>query len=567
MMESMGDMMGAAMGARPSKEFYPALMDVPVLSLEARAEIERQARSRVALGGDAVTQAQADLHRAMEVSDAMALEHASQRLRDGLAMVDSGSAALRALAEGQAPRQIALTWFKEQMQLPVPKGERPAGGALGLSWFHLITMAIVSTFAVTMVLLSLARLRRASRLMRHLSGSAVTVSAVQQVQPQAVQTAPRSGDTVDMPAPEPLRVPTAAGPIVPLPAPGKAWSGKVRLAAIFHETPSVKTFRLVAPDGGPRPFDFMPGQFLTFSAEIGGKTVRRSYTIASSPTRRDYLEVTVKREENGVFSRHLHDTLAVGDLIEITAPSGSFTFTGEEADSVVLIGGGVGITPLMSAIRYLTDRAWVRDIFLLYCARTTEDFIFKEELEYLQRRYANLHIAATMTRAAGMSWMGPQGYITKTFITETVPEITRRRVHLCGPPAMMNATRALLDELGVPKAQVRTEAFGPAGPREAPVPSGHAAVSSGPASATIRFSRSGKAAPLPPDKSVLEVAESVGVEIDSSCRSGTCGTCKVRLREGSVTMEVEDGLAPGDKEAGFVLACQAKSVGNLVVDA
>ena len=88
--------------------------------------------------------------------------------------------------------------------------------------------------------------------------------------------------------------------------------------------------------------------------------MKRSYTIASSPTQAHYCAVTVKREENGVVSRFLHDEVKEGDLLELSAPGGKFVFTGEEADSIVLIAGGVGITPMMSAIRYLTDNrlAW-----------------------------------------------------------------------------------------------------------------------------------------------------------------------------------------------------------------
>ncbi|MFM9776299.1 FAD-binding oxidoreductase, partial [Streptomyces galilaeus] len=88
--------------------------------------------------------------------------------------------------------------------------------------------------------------------------------------------------------------------------------------AVFPETPTVKTFRLVNPEGEDIPFVFMPGQFLTFSAEIRGERARRSYTSASSPTERSYVEVTVKREEQGLISRHLHDRAAIGSLLEVS---------------------------------------------------------------------------------------------------------------------------------------------------------------------------------------------------------------------------------------------------------
>jgi ferredoxin len=105
--------------------------------------------------------------------------------------------------------------------------------------------------------------------------------------------------------------------------------------------------------------------------------------------------------------------------------------------------------------------------------------------------------------------------------------------------------------------------------KAAPAPGATAEVGAVPGTGTaqVRFSVSGKTGPLRPNQSVLEAAEAIGVDIDYSCRVGTCGTCRVRLLEGAVTMEVEDGLQPGDKERGVILSCQAKSSGNLVVEA
>jgi ferredoxin len=176
--------------------------------------------------------------------------------------------------------------------------------------------------------------------------------------------------------------------------------------------------------------------------------------------------------------------------------------------------------------------------------------------------------------------MGSEGQITADFLRRAIPDLAKLRVHLCGPPGMMEALRKTLGELGVPPAQIKTEAFGPA--RGAVPPPGttvmaarvadggdvrEGAAAIGPATASVRFVRSNKAAPLPPDKSVLEIAESIGVPIDYSCRAGICGVCKTHLLEGDVTMEVQDALTEDDKAKGIILACQAKSIGNLVVEA
>jgi ferredoxin-NADP reductase len=303
--------------------------------------------------------------------------------------------------------------------------------------------------------------------------------------------------------------------------------------------------------------------------------VKRSYTIASSPTQQDYAEITVKHEEGGVVSGFLHDRVRPGDLLEFSGPSGSFIFTGRECKCILLIGGGVGITPLMSVLRYLTDRCWPGDIYLMYGCRTPQDIIFRQELDYLQRRHPNLHVIITVSRPEGTDWKGRTGRITKDLIVESVPDLASRYVHICGPVPMMEAIKKNLAELNVPSERIKTEAFGlalgkpePTRPRPMP-PSGigieeHAAQTSLP---TVMFSLSDRSATLRSDETILDAADEVGVEIDNSCRVGTCGTCRVKLLSGDVTMAIEDGLEPGDKEQGIILACQAKSTGNVTVEA
>ena len=578
-----GGMMGCMGG--PGRPFYASLLDMPALTAEARRVIEAEAERRIGWGSQAITSGQARLHHALATNDTAAVQQATAGVREGLLLLESGTAALRAIEVGTAPRQLAMTWFRDQLGLPPTEASPTAdGGPWGLSWYHLTSMTFLVAFLVGTLLIQHARMRRVSALVERLSaapaggpapGPAPAPGEPSEPRPPALPT----GGPSDFPAPLVGTVPAPLASAAPSAAAATAaarrpWSGKLRVAAIFRETPTVKTFRLVEPGGGDVPFTFMPGHFLTVSAELDGKTARRSYTIASSPTQRSHVEVTVKREEQGLISRHLHDRVAVGESVEVSAPLGIFTFMGEEA-SIVLIAGGVGITPMMSVARYLTDRSYPCEIFFLYGARSPEEFVFREELEYLQKRHANLHVAATMSRAEGTAWMGATGPISKEFIARSVPEIARRRVHLCGPPPMMEAVRAALAELGVPKDQIKTEAFGPArgvAPgTAAPLPSsGLAPVGETIpriATAEVRFTKSGKTGALAPDQTVLEAAEVIGVEIDYSCRVGICGACKVRLIEGAVTMEVEEGLPPEEKARGVILACQAKSVGNLAVEA
>ena len=202
---------------------------------------------------------------------------------------------------------------------------------------------------------------------------------------------------------------------------------RVTSRRVFNETPEVRTFRLVSPHGGPLPFDYLPGQYLNIQLNIDGRRVNRSYTIASSPMRGGYCELSIKREDAGLASSYLHRHLHEGDRLRISAGAGRFIFTGQESDSVVLIAGGVGITPLMSITRYLTDRAWAGEILPLIVARTENDLIFKDELDLLKKRFPNLRVWVTLTRIQpDDAWDGQRGRMSQDWLTQAVPDLPRR---------------------------------------------------------------------------------------------------------------------------------------------
>ncbi len=124
----------------------------------------------------------------------------------------------------------------------------------------------------------------------------------------------------------------------------------------------------------------------------------------------------------------MHDTVKEGDLLTIAAPAGRFTFTGADATGVALLAAGVGITPLMSIVRYLTDQNWGGQIYFVYSYKTERDIIFREELEALRRRFPNLHLTLTLTRADGTQWDGATGRIDATLLTRVIPDLTEYSV-------------------------------------------------------------------------------------------------------------------------------------------
>lgn len=608
-MAGMGGMMEnmmEKMGAPKPKALYPTLMSLPDLPLEQRAEVQREAHERMEQGTALMAEGLKSLSQSAVLNNFVAMQVATTQLREGLSQFESGLAAHRALAEGRSPRNVALQWFKQEMNLLPPKEDKLGHGILGLSWFHFYVMLLLIGVAVVALWLYFFKMRRAAALVKRLAedaGPADPSRAIASEKPVASTGEAPASNSKDQPA----KPPTGAshpsmpqGGKSPIPAsaeccdeptgvcataedgstdrpelsPGllpvaKKTLCRLRVAQIYQETVDVKTFRLVACHGGGIPFNYLPGQFLTLTLPTGGKPIRRSYTISSSPTQGYYCELTVKREEHGAGSRYLHDVVRVGDTLEVQAPSGKFVFTGKEADSIVLISGGVGITPMMSIVRALTDMVWHGDIYFIAACRDPEHFIFQSELLTLQARHPNLHVHVAMSQIEQDVEDYHRGRLTKDRLADWVPGIASRWIHLCGAPPMMDAVKQMLAELGVPGEKIHTENFGSQQKPLARAAERMKAQQAIPVEKTgrVTFQSSAKTTDLLRDETVLEASERIDVTIDSSCRTGSCGACKVKLLAGSVSMEVEDGLDPDEKASGMILACQAKTTGDVTVDA
>ena len=551
---------GMGMGAPRPREFYPALMELGDLAPESRREAERLARERMSAGIALMSSGLARLEDATAPEDLRRMHEAAAQVRQGIEQLESGTAALQALSAGKAPREISLDWLRKSMSLPSADIARPHG-LFGLSAFHYFSMFLLATLVATLLWTNWQKMRRSRALVARLVSSG-------------------NGAPLALPTATPAQRLPDSLPAQEVPSKPNSWNGLLRVVRIFEESPNVRTLRLASPDGSELPFRHLPGQFVTFTVRPIDQPIKRSYTIASPPSRRDYLEVTVKREEHGTVSSFLHG-VHEGDTLHVTGPSGTFTFMGEGANSIVLISGGVGVTPMMSVLRYLTDRSWSGDIFFIYGCRSDRDVIYREELEYLQRRYPSLKLLIVADQASA-DWPHARGRMTAELLSSVVPHIQTRRIHLCGPPAMMTALRAALAELSVPLEQIKTEVFiGRERPKPDQVARNSQTVQAEPTASrptnadaatvpgvsVLTFARSRQTALLPPDKTVLEASEDVGVNIEYSCRVGVCGLCKVKLLSGTVTMEVQDSLDANDKKNNVILACQAKSTGDLSVDA
>ncbi len=326
------------------------------------------------------------------------------------------------------------------------------------------------------------------------------------------------------------------------------------LARVEDQTHDAKTLRFTLPQG--ETFASRPGQFLTFNWNVDGQVIPRCYSICSSPLQAGYVEITVKRAEKGRVSTFLHQRAGVGVAVEARGPSGQFFFDQSKHGKIVLLAGGSGITPMMAMLRYIDDLHLTTDVSLIYFVRTPADIIFENELKRLRTSIRNFRYAVVVSRP-DVSWQGATGHFSRELLEGNASDLHSCTFFLCGPPAFMDTARTILHSLGVPDSRILRESFGgslaPASLKET-------------TPGSVEFVRSGKSCELTEGKTLLEIAESYGVPVPSSCRQGQCGTCVVRLLGGHIRMDTEDGLTPELKERGYVLACVGRADGAVSLD-
>lgn len=407
----------------------------------------------------------------------------------------------------------------------------------------------------------------------------------------------------------------ADGLLIPVPRKRRR---KLRCIAVIDETRDVKTFVFEGVE--PQLFGYRPGQFITLELPVAdGKKLRRSYTLSSSPSRPHRVSITVKRVPDGRGSNWLHEHVAPGFECNVTGPHGEFTCGIERSyPKLLLIAAGSGITPIASMFRWLADSMAEANVVVINNVRTPEDVIFDAELRYLASRLGSrCRLAIVPSRVPpGRQWLGPIGRFSRSLLEAVAPDCLERQVYTCGPESYMSHVREVLEEIGLPDEQYHEESFGTPttaaatnGPGQAeaaeskgleppqtaastkptPAPteqaSGKAAGSmrsSGPApapqrevdasarEAIVHFKRSGVKVTLAAGDNLLDAAEENAVDLPSSCRSGNCGTCKVRKISGDVDMDPDEqeALSRDEIEDGWLLCCVSElKRGTLELDA
>ena len=349
------------------------------------------------------------------------------------------------------------------------------------------------------------------------------------------------------------------------PAPGFTVA---RVARVDPLTVDSVAITVTVPDDQADRFTFTPGQHLTLRREIDGQDLRRTYSLCSSCAGGP-LRIAVKKLEGGAFSSWATSGLAVGDELEVLPPAGRF---GPHLDPTRsrrygLVAAGSGITPVLSIAASVLDVEPASDVVLVYGNRTSRDVMFLEELADLKDRCPDRLVLLNVLSREEQESELLSGRIDRDRLTRLaqsglLPVSEIDEFYLCGPFGMVTEGRQTLLDLGVPPEHVHVELFHADAPPPRPPRQGPAHDA-----ATVTVVLHGRASTVPVDGdagTVLDAVLALRPDAPYACKGGVCGTCRARVVQGAVEMDVNYALEADELERGIVLTCQSRPTTDVV---
>ncbi len=348
------------------------------------------------------------------------------------------------------------------------------------------------------------------------------------------------------------------------------------VADVRKETDDATSVAFHVPDELAENYRFTQGQYLTLRTHVDGEDLRRPYSVCVSPDKGE-LRVCVKKMPMGRFSSFVNDNLKAGDRLSVLPPMGRFhaPLEAEGEKSYVLFAGGSGITPVISIIETVLECEPLAKVTLFYGNRATGDIIFRERLSDLKDAFlGRLRVFHVLSdEVPEVPLFG--GMMTEDKVRDLVSSLTDPLsvdwYFICGPGPMMDGAKAALEGLGVEPGRIKIESFGSrpvAGNGKAPVAAEQPSDEADGADVEVIYQGLRKKIRVPfKGAPILDKAHEAKIDVPYACKGGVCCTCKAKLVEGQVEMDIVYGLEPDEIEAGYILTCQSHpTTDKLVVD-
>ena len=339
---------------------------------------------------------------------------------------------------------------------------------------------------------------------------------------------------------------------------------------VRRETPDAVSIAFDVSAELERAYAYEPGQYLTLRTTIDGEEVRRSYSICSGPGDGE-VRIGVKRVESGAFSSFANEALQPGHAIDVMTPAGRFGQIGPAGEDRTYAGfaAGSGITPILSIIRGVLAREPESRFFLFYGNRSMADMLFRTALEELKDRHLGrfsvFHVLSQEEQDIPVLNGRLDVAKTKLLLTHIVPASAVDHVFICGPLGMSEAVEVACAELGLPPERVHIERFvsefggKPRAKASPPAPDAPSRT------ASLIVDGKRREVPVREGEAILDAALRAGLDLPYACKGGMCSTCRAKVVEGEVAMDLNYSLEPWETEAGFVLTCQSHPKTDRVV--
>ncbi len=346
---------------------------------------------------------------------------------------------------------------------------------------------------------------------------------------------------------------------------------RLSVARVERETRDAVAITLAVPEALRAQFRWRAGQHLTLRADLAGNDIRRSYSICAAEHDAE-LRIAIKRSPGGMFSNHANDTIKAGDAIEVMPPLGHFSVPAEPGARrhFVAFAAGSGITPILSIVKTMLATEPQSRFTLVYGNRASSSVMFRDELASLKDRYLTrftlVHVLSREPQDLALLNGRIDAAKAGALLDHWVKDDAVAAWFVCGPDGMMQAVATALVERGVPANRIRIERFAASIPQHTHV--ARPAPEAGQRESEVTTIIDGTRRTFivhKGEQNIIDAGLASGIELPYSCKGGVCSTCRCRLIEGEVDMDVNFALEDYEVARGFRLACQSYPASDKVV--